>query len=126
MAGSGSLKFLFPRRQGGTPGYMAPEAKAGGPMSVQADVYSFAATLTHLVTGRAPQDGQQLDVGLHCPGVIRELIIACSHTDPNVRATMKEVRQMMKGSTWKGIQNAAGSMPRNKCKNNFKVWSLWA
>jgi serine/threonine protein kinase len=102
----GLLGLLFPQRQGGTPGYMAPEVKAGGPMSIQADVYSFAAALTHLVTGRAPQDGQQLDVGLQCPGVIRELIIACLQTDPNVRATMKEVRQIMNGSTWKGIQNA--------------------
>lgn len=103
----GLLGLLFPQRQGGTPGYMAPEVKAGGPMSIQADIYSFAATLIHLVLGRAPQDGQELDVmGLPCPPVIRELITACSQSDPNGRATMKEVQQIIKGATWKGIHNA--------------------
>ena len=102
----GLLALLFPQRNGGTPGYMAPELKAGGTISIQADVYSLAATLSHLLTGRAPQDGQPLDVGLRCPTVIRELIIACSQTDPNVRSTMKEAQQILKGTTWKGIQNA--------------------
>ncbi len=58
----GLLGLLFPQRQGGTLGYMAREVHAGGPISIQADMYSFAATLYHLVTGRAPQQGQNLDL----------------------------------------------------------------
>ena len=105
----GLIGLLFPQGQGGTPGYMAPEVKAGGPMSIQADMYSFAATLAHLVTGRVPQDGQQLDptvLSFACPPIIRELILACSQNDPNARATMKEVQQIQKGATWKDIQES--------------------
>lgn len=38
----------------GTPGYMAPEAHAGGPYTPRTDVYGLAATLWHLTTGRLP------------------------------------------------------------------------
>src|SRR5262249_41291693 len=105
----GLLGLLFPQRRGGTPGYMAPEVKAGGPMSIQADMHSFAATLNHLVTGQVPQDGQQFDpvaAGFACPPIIQELIKACSQRDPNVRATMKEVQMILKGATWADIQRA--------------------
>jgi len=38
----------------GTPGYMAPEALAGGPYTPRTDVYGLAATLWRLITGRMP------------------------------------------------------------------------
>lgn len=108
--GNGSFGLIgalfFPQRRAGTAGYWAPEVKAGGPMSEQADMFSFAATLSHLVTGLVPKDGQSLDpadAGIACPRIIRELIIACSQEDPNVRANMQEVKRILNGSTWADI-----------------------
>jgi hypothetical protein len=43
-----------PDRVAGTPGYMAPEVRRRGRATTRSDVYSLAATLLHLVTGRPP------------------------------------------------------------------------
>jgi serine/threonine protein kinase len=53
--------MLFAENRGGTPGYMAPEIMRGGAISPQADVYSYAATMSHLMTGRRPKNGDNLD-----------------------------------------------------------------
>lgn len=45
----------------GTPLYMAPETLRGDPASVRADVYSLGVLLFHLVTGRYPVQGANLD-----------------------------------------------------------------
>ena len=77
--GFGFSVLLAPAR-GGTPGYWAPEIQNNGTVSPQADVFSFGATLYHLVTGRRPVDGQQLDPlanGLMCPARLREVILLC-------------------------------------------------
>jgi serine/threonine protein kinase len=102
----GLIGLLFPQQQGGTPGYIAPEIKAGNPISTTGDMYSLAATLFHLVTGHIPQDGLNLDPAAHgftCPAIIREIIIGCSQKDPTVRATMKEVHRILNGATWTDI-----------------------
>lgn len=102
----GLIGLLFPQQQGGTPGYIAPEVKAGNPISNTGDMYSLAATLFHLVTGQVPQDGLNLDPTAHgraCPAIIREIIIACCQKDPTVRATMKEVHRILNGTTWADI-----------------------
>ncbi|MGH9870398.1 MAG: serine/threonine-protein kinase [Candidatus Polarisedimenticolia bacterium] len=44
----------------GTPLYMAPELLAGGPPSVQSDLYSLGVVLYHLVTGRYPVPAKTL------------------------------------------------------------------
>ena len=43
----------------GTPGYMAPEARAGAPPDPRADVFAVGALLAHMLTGRHPD-------GAHC------------------------------------------------------------
>jgi len=48
----------------GTPAYMAPEVLAGGVVSPRADVYGLAATLWTLLTGKAPQYGEQGSVSM--------------------------------------------------------------
>ena len=58
--GNGSVfTMLFFENHGGTPGYWAPEVRAGGPISYAGDVHSYGATLYELLTGRRPRDGQR-------------------------------------------------------------------
>jgi serine/threonine protein kinase len=98
---------LFAQNQGGTPGYWAPEVKAGGAISKPGDAYSYAATLFHLLTGLNPQDGQRFDqISRWYPTLpkICEVIIACSQLEPDARATMPDVLKMLNGETWTNIQ----------------------
>jgi serine/threonine protein kinase len=97
---------LFSQNHGGTPGYWAPEVGAGGSISNAGDVFSYAATLYHLLTGLKPQDGQRFDqLSRWYPNLskICEIIAVCSQQDPNARATMQEVLRMLKGATWADI-----------------------
>jgi serine/threonine protein kinase len=60
--GNGTLvTILFAENRGGTPGYMAPEIIAGGTIARASDVYSYGATIYHLLTGKVPQHVQRLD-----------------------------------------------------------------
>ncbi|HEY2171869.1 MAG TPA: protein kinase [Candidatus Angelobacter sp.] len=100
------LSVLFSPDKGGTEGYRAPEVIRGATPSPLSDSYSFAATLNHLVTGRAPVDGQQLDptgYGLTCPEWLRQLIVLCSQPDPDTRPTMNDILRALKGESWANI-----------------------
>jgi serine/threonine protein kinase len=104
--GFGFSVLLAPSR-GGTPGYWAPEIQNNGTVSPQADVFSFGATLYHLVTGRRPVDGQQLDPlanGFMCPPRLREVILLCTRTDPKTRPTMRHVVRFLDGESWGSIR----------------------
>ena len=87
--------------------YCAPEIVTGGPISPKGDVFSYAATLYHLQTGRRPQPGQRLDPiaeGYKNAPKIGEIITACSQLDPNARPTMQEVLRILRGKNWVDIQ----------------------
>jgi serine/threonine protein kinase len=104
--GYGFSVLLAPAR-GGTPGYWAPEIQNNGTVSPQADVFSFGATLYHLVTGRRPVDGQQIDPlanGFMCPSRLREVILLCTRTDPKTRPTMQHVVRFLDGESWASIR----------------------
>lgn len=107
-AGNGfGFSILLAPARGGTPGYWAPEIQNNGTVSPQADVFSFGATLYHLVTGRRPVDGQQLDPlanGFMCPARLREVILLCTRTDPNTRPTMQHVVRFLDGESWASIR----------------------
>ena len=107
-AGSGfGFSVLLAPARGGTPGYWAPEIQNNGTVSPQADVFSFGATLYHLVTGRRPVDGQQLDPlanGFMCPSRLREVILLCTRTDPKTRPTMQHVVRFLDGESWASIR----------------------
>jgi serine/threonine protein kinase len=88
---------------GGTPGYRAPEVRAGFPISSSADVYSFGAMLYHLLTGNAPVECQRLDTiiqGFWMNDVLRGVITTCCNPDPSERPTMTEVLQLLSGKEW--------------------------
>jgi hypothetical protein len=55
-----------PDSTAGTPGYIAPEVRRSGQASPRSDVYALAASLLHLVTGRAPRP--PVDAEPTCPG----------------------------------------------------------
>lgn len=101
-----NFSVLFAPDRGGTAGYWAPEVRNGGKVSAAADSFSYAATLFHLVTGRRPVDGQQLDPAVHgfaCPNWLRQLITLCSQMDPRLRPTMGEILRALRGESWETI-----------------------
>lgn len=108
--GNGTVfTMLFSENRGGTPGYWAPEIRSGASISRAGDVYSYGATLYHLLTGRRPQDGQRIDPSsegyVNAP-TIREVIAACCRTDPRMRPSMQDVLRMLHGEKWADIQAA--------------------
>jgi serine/threonine protein kinase len=104
--GFGFSVLLAPAR-GGTPGYWAPEIKNNGAVSPQADVFSFGATLFHLVTSLRPVGGQSLDPlthGFMCPPRLREVILLCTQQDAKHRPTMHQVTRVLGGESWESIR----------------------
>jgi serine/threonine protein kinase len=111
---------LFWDNHGGTPGYWAPEICSGGTISRPGDVYSYGATLHHLMTGVAPQDGQSLGNSLERwvrSPVLRDVVSACCQQDPDARPSMQEVLRILRGQTWakiraekKARQDAVGAL----------------
>jgi serine/threonine protein kinase len=107
--GLGCAGLFSQHNGGGTPGYRAPEVRAGAAISQAGDVYSYGATLYELLTGRRPQDGQRLGPASEGYGnapKIREVIAACCQFDPNARPTMQEVLRVLRGERWADIQAA--------------------
>ncbi|MEU5862272.1 serine/threonine-protein kinase [Nonomuraea sp. NPDC047529] len=86
----------------GTPGYLAPEILEGGSAGVEADVFSFGATLAYAATGRQPYgQGPASAVAyrvVHHPpdleGVpewLAPLLRECLSTDPAARPTAARI-----------------------------------
>lgn len=100
---------LFAANRGGTPGYWAPEMRAGGEISNAGDVYSLGATLYHLATGRHPEDRNRLDVlvsRLEVSSAIRETIVACCHPSPPARPNIGDTLRILRGERWSAIKEA--------------------
>jgi tRNA A-37 threonylcarbamoyl transferase component Bud32 len=84
----------------GTPHYMAPELWMGGAASPRSDIYSLAASLVFLLTGKPPFDGvdtyealraahlgKAIEVPDTNPPQLRALIVACLGKSPTERPT---------------------------------------
>ena len=67
----------------GTPGYLAPERRAGQSATVQSDLYAVGAVMVEAVSGRRPGDGRvELD---SLPTGLREVAARALATDPSDR-----------------------------------------
>jgi serine/threonine protein kinase len=99
--GTGGLfTVLFSGNRGGTPGYCAPEVHAGASVSAASDVYSFGATLLHLLTGQRPKDGLPLAVPANASAKLQEVIVSCCQRNSKLRPTMAEVTRILNGEQW--------------------------
>ena len=71
----------------GTPGYMAPEARAGARPDPRMDVYAVGALLQHMLTGRHPDGGSRppTDGTTRMPAAIAAVIARAMVVDPAQR-----------------------------------------
>jgi tRNA A-37 threonylcarbamoyl transferase component Bud32 len=71
----------------GTPGYMAPEARAGARPDPRMDVYAVGALLQHMLTGRHPDGGSRppMDGTTRMPAAIAAVIARAMAVDPAQR-----------------------------------------
>jgi serine/threonine-protein kinase len=65
----------------GTPGYMAPEARAGARPDPRMDVYALGALLKHMLTGQHPDGGAAAPV----PAALAAVIARATAVDPAAR-----------------------------------------
>jgi hypothetical protein len=73
----------------GTPGYMAPEAHAGGPFTPRTDVYGLGATMWRLITGSMPPWGpRQGPAGVDA--AVGATLVAALAIDPRERPASME------------------------------------
>jgi eukaryotic-like serine/threonine-protein kinase len=66
----------------GTPGYMAPEARAGARPDPRMDVYAVGALLSHMLTGRHPDGGPPASGDPSVPPAIAAVIARAMAVDP--------------------------------------------
>src|SRR5207248_8913373 len=74
----------------GTPYYISPEQIRGDmDIDFRADIYSLGATLYHLVTGRAPFDGESPSAVMHKH--LKQPLIPADHVNTDLSAGIGEV-----------------------------------
>ncbi len=77
----------------GTPYYIAPEQIRGDvDIDARADIYSFGATLYHMVTGKAPFDSS--DVRVIMRKHLREPIVPPDHVNPRLSNGISEIIEL--------------------------------
>jgi hypothetical protein len=69
----------------GTPGYLAPERRAGKPATVQSDLYSVGAVMMEMLTGQRPGPSRAPTERL--PPPLRDVACRALATDPHDRFT---------------------------------------
>ncbi|XP_042000398.1 probable serine/threonine-protein kinase SIS8 isoform X1 [Salvia splendens] len=102
--------FLSSRSTAGTAEWMAPEVLRNEPSNEKCDVYSFGVILWELCTMRQPWGGmnpmqvvgavgfqhRRLDIPDDMDPVIKDIVLRCWETDPNLRPTFSEIMAALK------------------------------
>jgi serine/threonine protein kinase len=120
----------------GTAGYIAPELD-GGTASPKSDVFSLAAALFCLVTGRLPFGGrdvlrgiQQASAGLsrpvaalsHVPTALEEAILAGLEPDPERRADLATFTARLRGAHLQALADRLQELSRrSRSRVNLRV-----
>ena len=81
----------------GTPLYASPEQIKAEELDAQTDVYSVAATLYFLLTGRAPHEGRD------AASTLAKIV---SETPPTVRSLRPEVPRELEAAVMKGLERS--------------------
>jgi len=94
----------------GTPGYLAPERRAGQSATVQSDLYAVGAVMVEAVSGRRPGDGRvELD---SLPTGLREVAARALATDPSDRFESTEsMRTALEAVQADGVATVAATIP---------------
>ena len=98
----------------GTPGYLAPERRAGHAATVQSDLYSVGAVMVEALSGRRPVPGENLDREL--PPDLRPIATKALATDPQQRFSSAEemlhaLRHARGGPRRRALQPVAATEP---------------
>jgi serine/threonine protein kinase len=129
LGGGLGFTILFSENRGGTKGYWAPEVARGGNISRAADVFSYGATLYHMVTGRVPIDGQNLDPRANdcvVSETLREVIVNCCQADPASRPNMNDVLRMLRGERLATIRAKRQEVMQNVVLGGMAFVALFA
>ena len=113
----------------GTPGYMAPEARAGARPDPRMDVYAVGALLAHMLTGRHPDaDGgrpRRAAASPPVPPAIAAVIARATAVDPARRTPGRQdagrragrARRAVQGDAARGLRAAARGARRGAARS---------
>ncbi len=91
----------------GTPGYLAPERRAGHPATVQSDLYAIGAVMTEALSGRRLVPGE--DPAQDLPSDLRPIAAKALATDPRERFT--SAQEMLHALQTRARPSPFGGMP---------------
>jgi non-specific serine/threonine protein kinase/serine/threonine-protein kinase len=100
----------------GTPGYLAPERRAGNAATVQSDLYAVGAVMVEALSGRRPSAGE--DDMHELPADVRSIATRALATDPRQRfSSAEEMLQALENRTRPspfGAAPAAATQPTER------------
>lgn len=103
----------------GTPGYMAPEQRAGRPATAASDIYALGVTLCEMLTGRLPEPGRLPADGPPLNPPWSSAILRCIQTEPADR--FQDTREVARALD-AGYVSAGGSEERTEPPGHGVRW----
>ncbi len=85
----------------GTPAYMSPEQRLGGPVSAAADLYSLGLTVYELCTGILPEAGDVPEPSRYrpeIPAAVDRILLQALEATPSARPSAGELGQALLGA----------------------------
>jgi serine/threonine protein kinase len=111
LAGAGVAEAVDPLRTTRDPAFLAPELRAGGPVTPEADLWAFGAVLHVALFGRPPGDGAEPESGGALGSVLAELLQPAPRDRPAARQVV-------------GVLDAAGGPAAPIVRPGHRWW--WA